>query len=137
MAVVLNIRWNGGEFKVEVEETDTMTEVKIKMKEETKVEPAKQKYIGLKTVAGKMPNDATLVSELVLKPKIMMMGYGMPLTRMSRIGMLRTPDSVIDQTMKHAETEHEVKDDFDIDPNDEISIDVRDRPEGASTCWFV
>ena len=37
---------------------------------------------------------------------------------------------MIDRTVKLAETAPEVKDDFDIDANDELSISVHERPEG-------
>ena len=77
MAVVLTVRWNGNEYHVSVEPNETMTAVKTHMKERANVEVGKQKYIGLKTTSGKPTNDATLVSELLLKPgqKIMMLGY--------------------------------------------------------------
>ena len=77
MAVVLTVRWNGNEYHVNVEPDETMTVVKTHMKERANVEVGKQKYIGLKTTSGKPADDATLISELLLKPgqKIMMLGY--------------------------------------------------------------
>ena len=54
-----------------------MAELKARMKAETNVEPAKQKFVGLKLESGGgLPSDATCISELLIKPgqKLMMLG---------------------------------------------------------------
>lgn len=72
----LCFRWNGTEIEVDVPLTDTILDVKEKLKALTHVEPSKQKFIGFKTKAGKPPNDSDAISLLSIKPnqKIMMLG---------------------------------------------------------------
>jgi len=74
--VTLVIKWNGKEYPIRIAQQDTLGGIKRKLEDETCVNEKKQKIIGLKTMAGKMPTDDTQISELSLKPKqrIMMLG---------------------------------------------------------------
>eukprot|EP00798_Chlamydomonas_sp_ICE-L_P015941 gene15941-22073_t len=112
----LCIKWSGKELKVSIEETETVNALKHKLQAETNVQPKRQKLLGLKTKDGKMAGDDSAIGDLVLKPglKIMMMG---------------TPDAIIDATLKEEEAAPEVADDFDINPEDEAALDIKDRPE--------
>jgi len=76
MTVELNIKWNGQQYQVHLEPEDNVGALKTAMKEKTEVEPARQKFIGLKTRDGKALSDEVLVGDLLIKPtlKIMMMG---------------------------------------------------------------
>jgi ubiquitin-like domain-containing CTD phosphatase 1 len=110
------IKWNGQEFQIDVGTGDTVESMKRLLFEKTQVDPKRQKLIGLKTKAGKLATDDVSVGDLVIKPnaKIMMMGQ---------------PEAVVKQVEEQALAAPEVQDDFDLRPEDELSVEVKDQPE--------
>lgn len=76
MAQEICIKWNGKEFNVAVEETETIEALKHKLEGLTSVQSKRQKLLGLKTKDGKPATDDAPVGSLALKPgvKVMMMG---------------------------------------------------------------
>ena len=75
----LVFRWSGREITVAVVEDETVSSLKRKIQEQTTVQPKRQKLLGLKDKAGKLPTDEHKVAELQLKAgqKIMLMGYAL------------------------------------------------------------
>lgn len=75
----LVFKWSGREFTVAVVDDETVSSLKRKIQEQTTVQPKRQKLLGLKDKAGKLPTDEHKVAELQLKPgqKIMLMGYAL------------------------------------------------------------
>lgn len=76
MVSKLTIKWTSKELDVDVSDGDTVGSLKRKIEEQTRVQPKRQKLIGLKAKGGKLAGDDVLVSDLALKPgqKIMLMG---------------------------------------------------------------
>lgn len=72
----LTFKWSGKEFSLPVDDAETVSSLKHKIEEQTRVQPKRQKLLGLKAKSGKLPTDSDLLSELQLKPgqKIMLMG---------------------------------------------------------------
>ena len=75
----LTFKWNGQEFILMVDATETMGGLKRKIQEHTTVQPKRQKLLGLKDKAGKslmQTQDGHLVADIQLKPgqKIMLLG---------------------------------------------------------------
>jgi len=67
-------KWNGSEYNVSIQPHQTVLDLKHKLEEMTKVQPKRQKLMGLGK--GKMPPDDEVLSSLGLKSKhkFMMMG---------------------------------------------------------------
>lgn len=72
----LTFKWSGKEFSLPIEDTETISSLKHKIEEQTRVQPKRQKLLGLKAKTGKLPSDDALLSDLVLKPgqKVLLMG---------------------------------------------------------------
>lgn len=70
------VKWSGKEYPVELPEDDTVAGLKRMLQEQTRVDPKRQKLLGLKTKDGKAATDEAVLSDLVIKPntKVMMMG---------------------------------------------------------------
>ena len=81
----LTFRWSGKAFSLAVVADETVSSLKRKIEEQTRVQPKRQKLLGLKAKNGKLPTDDALLSELLLKPgqKIMLMGCVFDATRPS------------------------------------------------------
>ena len=77
MAGELTIKWSSKEIPIQYVEGDTVAILKRKIQEETRVQPKRQKIMGLKAKGGKMAADDTPLTELVIKPgaKLMMLGW--------------------------------------------------------------
>jgi hypothetical protein len=77
MSSQLTIKWSTTEVAVDLSEGETVGSLKRKIEEKTRVQPKRQKLIGLKAKGGKLAGDHALISDLILKPgqKVMMMGY--------------------------------------------------------------
>ena len=73
----LTIKWSSKEIPIQYAEGDTVAVLKRKIQEETRVQPKRQKIMGLKAKGGKMAADDTPLTELVIKPgaKLMMLGW--------------------------------------------------------------
>lgn len=95
---------------------DTVASVKHKLEQQTQVSAKRQKLLGLKTRDGKLAPDDALVSDLALKAatKVMMMGQR---------------EAAIAEADAAAMAAPEVQDDFDLGPEEEQALEVRDRPE--------
>lgn len=74
--VTVTVKWNGKEYEVGVHPDECVEGLKRKLEARTAVQPKRQKLLGLKTIAGKLPGSDTLVRDLAIKPnaKIVMMG---------------------------------------------------------------
>lgn len=72
----LTFKWSGKEFTLPVDDDETVSSLKHKIEEQTRVQPKRQKLLGLKAKSGKLASDDDLLSGLHLKPgqKIMLMG---------------------------------------------------------------
>jgi len=94
-------KWNGKEYPVFVMPSDTIQDLKHKMEELTKVQPKRQKIMGL-SLKGKLPPDDALISSLNVKPqhKFVMMG---------------TVEEQIHSVINAAADPSNVIDDFDYD----------------------
>lgn len=70
------VKWSGKEYPVELPEEQKVADLKRVLQEHTRVEPKRQKLIGLKTKDGKAATDEAALSDLAIKPntKVMMMG---------------------------------------------------------------
>lgn len=68
-------KWNGNEYPIVMGPSDTIQDLKHRLEELTKVQPKRQKIIGL-SLKGKLPPDDALMSALNVKPqhKFIMMG---------------------------------------------------------------
>lgn len=110
------VKWQGQEFQIELPPTETVAALKRALQDKTQVDVKRQKLIGLKTKAGKPAADDSLLSDLSIKPttKVMMMGQ---------------PDAVVAQVEEQAAAAPEVQDDFDLRPEEEAALEVKDRPE--------
>ena len=73
----LTIKWSSKEIPIQYAEGDTVAILKRKIQEETRVQPKRQKIMGLKAKGGKMAADDTPLTDLVIKPgaKLMMLGW--------------------------------------------------------------
>jgi len=106
------VKWSGKEYEVsDLETTDTVLNLKVKIMEKTGVRPERQKLLNLK-VKGKAATDGAEIGSLGLKPnfKIMMMGS--------------LEETIID-TQTKPEDLPEVLNDFDIE-EEEIAITDRE-----------
>ena len=72
----LTIRWSSKEIPIKYADDDTVATLKRKIHEETRVQPKRQKIMGLKAKGGKMAADDTRLKDLVIKPgaKLMVLG---------------------------------------------------------------
>ena len=72
----VTVKWGGKEISVELEEAQTVSDLKQKLHEATLVNLKRQKLLGLKKKDGKVPAEEDMVGDLLLKPgvKYMMMG---------------------------------------------------------------
>ncbi len=73
----IKIKWSSKELSIQYGDEDTIATLKHKIQEETRVQPKRQKIMGLKARGGKMAADDTPLTELVIKPgaKLMMLGW--------------------------------------------------------------
>ncbi|GBF89622.1 ubiquitin-like domain-containing CTD phosphatase [Raphidocelis subcapitata] len=112
----LCVKWQGQEYAVHLSPDDTVSSVKHKLEQQTQVSAKRQKLLGLKTKDGKLAGDDAKVGDLAVKAttKIMMMGQR---------------EEAIAQTEAAALAAPEVQDDFDLRPEEEQALDVRDQPE--------
>lgn len=110
------MKWAGKEYKVLVDETESVEGLKRKLEDCTRVQVKRQKLLGLKTKDGKAASDTEKISNLQIKAtsKIMMMGQ---------------PEEVIEQTAAAASAPVEVQDDFDLTAEQEDAVEVQHRPE--------
>lgn len=76
----ITFKWSGKEFSLPVDETETVSSLKHKIEEQTRVQPKRQKILGLKLKTGKLPTDDDVLSDLSLRPgqKVMLMGCVSP-----------------------------------------------------------
>ncbi|CAL5223258.1 g5742 [Coccomyxa viridis] len=112
----LTIRWSSKEIPIKYADDDTVATLKRKIQEETRVQPKRQKIMGLKAKGGKMAGDDTPLRDLVIKPgaKLMMLG---------------TPEEETAQLDAQAEIAPHIQDDFDIAEDTLQALDVKDNPE--------
>jgi len=100
-------KWNGKEYPIIVSPSDTIQDLKHRLEELTKVQPKRQKIMGL-TLKGKLPSDDVPISSLNVKPqhKFIMMG---------------SIEEQINSVVTAAADPSTVIDDFDYDyvPNEE------------------
>ncbi|XP_071948602.1 ubiquitin-like domain-containing CTD phosphatase 1 [Antedon mediterranea] len=107
--ITLTIKWNGQEFILkDLNDTQTVKNVKQSITELTGVLPMRQKLLGLKSKKGKPAEDDTALSELKLKPnmKIMMMG---------------TREETIATANEKPKDAPKVIDDFDVDDEEVLT----------------
>lgn len=73
----ITIKWSSKEIKFEFDDGDTVSTLKRKIEEHTKVQPKRQKLLGLKGKGAKPATDDVLLRDLALKPgqKVMLIGY--------------------------------------------------------------
>lgn len=116
MSVELVIKWKGEELIFDVETSETVGSLKRKIQEKTFVHPKRQKLLGVKAKGQKLAGDDVLISQLQLKPG-------------QRILLMGSPDSVIEDTEKCAAGAPQIADDFDLAPESEKSLDVKDDPD--------
>jgi ubiquitin-like domain-containing CTD phosphatase 1 len=111
-AVEVVVKWSGKEYIIKgLVVSDTISQLKYLISQETGVLPERQKLLGLK-LNGKPPSDEVKLSELSLKSgtKIMMMG---------------TREEILADVIEPPPVTSEVVNDFDIE-DDEIAIHNRE-----------
>ena len=71
------IKWSSKEMMFKINDSETVGCLKRKIEEETRVQPKRQKLLGLKAKGGKLATDDMMLTDLALKPgqKIMLIGY--------------------------------------------------------------
>ena len=69
----ISIKWQSKEFPVQCEEGWTVEDLKRRIEQETKVQPKRQKLLGLK-LNGKPPADDAKIGDLSVAKKVIMMG---------------------------------------------------------------
>lgn len=111
----LTIKWTSKEIKLALPPTETVATLKRELEKHTEVQVKRQKLL-LKTKAGKLAEDVTLIADLAIKPnqKIVMMG---------------TAEKVLETLAAQAEVQPHVQDDFEDDQNYDVEVDPRRRPE--------
>lgn len=77
--MILKVKWSGAEYPIDIgnlEDTNTVIDIKNKVFEKTEVQPERQKILNLKQKNGRVAADSTIISELNIKDgmKLMMMG---------------------------------------------------------------
>ncbi|XP_013400820.1 ubiquitin-like domain-containing CTD phosphatase 1 [Lingula anatina] len=110
----LTVKWSGQEYKItDLDDSDTVADLKNAISKATGVLPERQKLLGLK-YKGSVPGDDVQLSSLKLKPntKIMMMGT----REESLVDVLEPPEDIPN-----------VVNDFDV--GEEEEIEVKDREE--------
>ena len=77
MSGEVTVKWTSKEMVFNFDEIETVGSLKRKIEEETRVQPKRQKLIGLKAKDGKLATDDVMLTDLALKPgqNIMLMGY--------------------------------------------------------------
>ncbi|XP_033633536.1 ubiquitin-like domain-containing CTD phosphatase 1 [Asterias rubens] len=99
------VKWNGKEYTIsDINDTDTVHDLKCMISKQTGVLPERQKLIGLK-LKGKVPADDTLMSVLQLKAKTKLM-------------MVGTREETIAAANEKPKDMDEVIDDFDVEEDD-------------------
>jgi len=116
MALSFSVKWNKRELVLSLEGSQTVGELKEAIREETAVDPKRQKLLGLKVKGRAVVGDDVMLGELVVKQG-------------QKLILIGTPDAVIEQAQKAAEVEHNVVDDFDIAEGDEVTLELKDRAE--------
>jgi len=112
MAISIMVKWAGKEYGIdEIEATDTVMDLKVKIMDKTGVRPERQKLLNLKA-KGKAATDDMKIGTLGLKAnfKLMMMG---------------SLEETIAETQSKPENLPEVVNDFDID-EEEVAIQDRE-----------
>ena len=141
----IKIKWSSKEVSIKYGDGDTVATLKRKIQEETRVQPKRQKIMGLKAKGGKMAADDTPLTELVIKPgaKLMMLGWVLrlpvsmayfliisPKADLTSLLMpCRTPEEETAQLDAQAEIAPHIQDDFDIADDTLQTIDIKDNPE--------
>jgi len=74
--ITVAVKWSGREYTVRACGDDTVGELKRRISEVTNVLPKRQKLLYPKTAPPKLANDATLLSDLSLKPSLKMTMIG-------------------------------------------------------------
>lgn len=111
----LKIKFQGRDLAVRVERTETVANLKRRLEESTHVLSKKQKLLGLKTRDGRLPTDETPLGDVVVGPKIMLMG---------------TPEEVHLEVAAQEVSPHvQVHDDFDDILDRTPTVNLIERPE--------
>jgi hypothetical protein len=101
------VKWSGKEYPVELPEEQKVADLKRVLQEQTRVEPKRQKLIGLKTKDGKAATDEAALSDLAIKPhtKVMMMGQPEEVIAKADAEQLAAPEvqvsSAVPQLLQH------------------------------------
>jgi uncharacterized ubiquitin-like protein YukD len=78
LAIEFNIKWNKRELSLSLEGEQTVGELKERIRDETAVDPKRQKLLGLKKKDKQVVSDDVKLCDLAVKPgqKLILMGYG-------------------------------------------------------------
>lgn len=101
------VKWSGKEYPVELPEEQKVADLKRVLQEQTRVEPKRQKLIGLKTMDGKAATDEAALSDLAIRPntKVMMMGQPEEVIAKADAEQLAAPEvqvsSAVPQLLQH------------------------------------
>lgn len=147
MAGEITIKWSSKEYAIHYAEGDTVETLKRKIQVETRVQPKRQKIMGLKAKGGKMAADDTPLTELAIKTgsKLMMLGCAFTSPASDSTDWLEqvfknrqiepfvmycsTPEEDTAQLDAQAEIAPHIQDDFDIADDVLQTLDVKDDPE--------
>jgi len=147
MAGEITIKWSSKEYAIHFADGDTVETLKRKIQEETRVQPKRQKIMGLRAKGGKMAADDTPLTELAIKAgaKLMMLGCAHTshesvitdwLEQVFRNRQIKpflmhcsTPEEDTAQLDAQAEIAPHIQDDFDIADDILQTLDVKDDPE--------
>ncbi|EIE27356.1 MGC81798 protein-like protein [Coccomyxa subellipsoidea C-169] len=107
------IKWSSKEMMFKINDSETVGCLKRKIEEETRVQPKRQKLLGLKAKGGKLATDDMMLTDLALKPgqKIMLIGH------------------VTNELDAQADVAPHVQDDFDLEEGVLQELDVKDNPD--------
>lgn len=107
--ITLTVKWSGKEYTVRVCADDTVGELKRRICQSTNVLPKRQKLLYPKTLANKLADDSTLLSQLPLKSSV----------KMTMIGTLE--DNIVVEPVDAPE----IIDDFELGQDE--AVDIKDK----------
>lgn len=107
--ITLTVKWSGKEYTVHVCADDTVGELKRRICQSTNVLPKRQKLLYPKTLANKLADDSTLLSQLPLKSSV----------KMTMIGTLE------DDILVEPVDTPEIIDDFELGHDE--AVDIKDK----------
>ncbi|KAJ8429199.1 hypothetical protein Cgig2_032939 [Carnegiea gigantea] len=123
--ITLTVKWSGKEYTVRVCADDTVGELKRRICQSTNVLPKRQKLLYPKTLANKLADDSTLLSQLPLKSSVKMTMIGFHIGCSSTLKLLRSSRTLEDNILVEPIDAPEIIDDFELGQDE--AVDIKDK----------